>query len=159
MYFRIFINTALIIGGAFVVFGMIQGEHVQGKKAEYFATYTDRLRDISYSSFEREVNLGEFGLDKKMIKDTMKQIERGEERKKNIGVALKAIANDQKAIEAFCGINGEIRPRYAVAPYLIQEKNGRREPLNLRRVKKVKFQDWAQNLYLKELDIILKGVK
>jgi hypothetical protein len=151
MGFRIFINVALIIGGLFVIVGMIQGEIVQGKEVDVNVTYIDRLRDISFTAFDREVNLGYFGLDKVMIKETMKYIKRGEERKKNIAAALKGIAEDQDAIQAFCGLNSEIRPRYAVAPYLIKEENGRRKALNVRRVKKVEYQDWAQNLYLKDI--------
>ena len=53
MDFRFIINMALLVGGLFVAFRMIQGEYIQRKEVETSFKYMDQLRDISFSSYVR----------------------------------------------------------------------------------------------------------
>tara|TARA_B100000925_G_C21964550_1_gene454916 strand:+ start:280 stop:1002 length:723 start_codon:yes stop_codon:yes gene_type:complete len=153
MYFRLVINVVLIIGCIVVVTGMINGEVIQGKKTETNYIYPDRLRDIRYSPSDRESNLRDFGLDEKMIKSTQKFVQKFESAQgdKRIKKVLQKIRKDQDAIRAVCGQNENIRPRYAVAPYLIKEENNRRVSVNIRRIKSVEFQEWISSAYLEEI--------
>ena len=153
MYFRLVINVVLIIGCIVIVTGMIDGEVIQGKKVETNYVYPDRLRDIRYSPSDRESNLRDFGLDDKMIKSTQKFVDKFESTQgdKRIKKALQKIRDDQDAIRAICGQNENIRPRYAIAPYLIKEENNRRVSINIRRMKGIEFQDWISSAYLEEI--------
>ena len=150
MNFRIFMNIAMLIGSLFLCIGMIQSEIIQGKKTESNVTYQDQLRGLVYTVANRSDNLRAFGLDKKMVQQTLKQFERLEEDndKRKITNLLRQGSSNTDVIEAFCGIKDKIRPRYAVAPFLIKEHNGRRSPIDIRR-ERVEFYEWASTVDIK----------
>ena len=149
MNFRMIINLAFLVGGIFVVFRMIQGEYVQREKVQTQVRYRDRLRDITYSSYERKNNLLEFGLDEKMVAQTISLIEKYEKRyKRGIESGFDKVEAIDEVTKAFCGNSSDIRPRYAVAPYLILEKNGRRQVAEIRRSTNIEYNEWALSLDL-----------
>ena len=68
---------------------------------------------------------------------------------RKIEAAFDKVDAIDKVTKAFCGSTSEIRPRYAVALYLIVEKNGIRTIMNVRRSTNIEYNDWALSLDLK----------
>ena len=146
MGFR-FINLALLLGGLLVIFGMIRGEYVQREKVEVQVTHRDRLRDLTFVSYERKNNLLDFGLDEKMVTQVLSLIDKYEEKyKRKIAAGFDKVENIDAVTKAFCGNKSDVRPRYAAAPYLIIENNSRRQVLNVRRATTIEYQDWALSI-------------
>lgn len=109
------------------------------------AKASDPLLNIRYTEAKRESNLTEFGLDEKMVADTMTKIRDYDDRYRTRIEFLFENAGDREALEdALCGQAG-IRPRYGALRYLIEEqKDGSRTPINLQRATTLEWQDWSK---------------
>ena len=105
----------------------------------------DPLLDLLYNKGNRESNLKQFfGKEEKLIKETIDRMRRIED---NSGEALRShLLNTEYPAEladAFCGQTRQIRPRYGGLRFLVEEKNGDRKPIAIKRISGFEKQKWA----------------
>ena len=159
MKMRFIMNIAVLISLSLVSVPLLLNEFVPKEVIEVKRKNIDTLRDITYTSIDRKENLSSFGLSPEQVALAIKKIERYEEKYKvPIRKKLSSTSEAEQVVEAFCGQVGTIRPRYAAVNFLVMEKNGRRLPVDIRRLKRIERQEWslAMNveLFYKDLELV-----
>lgn len=104
----------------------------------------DQLLGLSYVPADRRKNLKAFGLSDPLIDRTMRSIVNYERNSLDRIDALILDAPDLDQVhQAFCGRSNFNRPRYEALKFLVYEKSGRRNVINLDEANGLNYFDWA----------------
>jgi len=104
----------------------------------------DPLFDLLYVSGNREQNFQAFGLDEAL---TVQAIKRTRQYEDNYIDRIKALVEESpdpvELADALCGQTRQVRPRYGAVRFLIEEKSGRRQAIDIKRTSSLERQDWS----------------
>ena len=114
------------------------------ERYKHIAKVQDPLIDISYVRGNREPNFRKFGLDDAQIKRALKLTNDLEDaHAEKIRQFLLGAPKPVELADALCGGTEDVRPRFGALRFLVEEKNGIRNPIDLNRVSGFASQDWA----------------
>jgi hypothetical protein len=128
---------------------MLRQEILEAKVIREDITYIDRLvtLDIQYGKTDRKMNLEYFGVTGAMQRRALKKMESWDKKSSKIDALLKEALDENRDLveKAFCIKNPNERPRYYAAMFLIsQNQENAFEVIDLKRVSKLEYQDWAE---------------
>jgi hypothetical protein len=149
---RLFISALLFMVFTIISFSIAEDDFIADVAIAEVETYVDQLRDIVYKPNSRLENFVGFGLSDSEAAEAEELAKELDEKNRSRLVRIfEDVENTELATDSFCGHSSDIRPRYAVMQFIITTKGDKREPVDMRRLNRIKEQDWIVRLPL--LDI------
>ncbi|MCB9776977.1 MAG: hypothetical protein H6742_00260 [Alphaproteobacteria bacterium] len=146
------LRTFLAVGGLVISVGvygyLLSKEQIaQGEvSADTVARIQDPLVDLAYTASSREEDFKAFGLDGDQVKwalDRSRRMADSDDGMKRLQLLMDDADDPVALADALCGQTGGVRPRYGALKFLVEEVQGQRRPIRLKRARSLVVQPWA----------------
>ncbi len=113
--------------------------------ATHIALNADPLLQTRYTESRRKANMVAFGLTGTMQESALERMRRIQQQHgRKIEILVNNAPDPNALADALCGQTSQVRPRYAAMRFLVQENQGRRDPVRISRITGLKEQEWSQ---------------
>lgn len=138
--------------GAFIIIGMGANGYLLAREQiaesehqrKHRVKRTDPLVDLVYSRPKRKVNFEAFGLEGNALEYALMRVEDldTETNRARLELFIDEVSDPDRLAHALCGV-GQVRPRYAALEYLVTDKGGQREAVDIVRISRLERGEWA----------------
>lgn len=147
------LRTFVAVGGLFICGGvyayLLSNEEIaRGEEsADTIARRQDPLIDLTYTPANRRTNFEAFGLDSRQVDralDRARRLEDANDGMPRLQLLMQNVDEPVELADALCGQTGGLRPRYGGLRFLVEEVQGQRRPIKLKRAASLQVQDWSR---------------